>query len=118
MQQVIAANQIVLQEQMEKFLQFFEKQHNNNSPQFSPPPKQNSIINVMYLHAAVYRSFFTAQCTPMHAGDYWHHCNSGMKHHWPMFVYVNDIDDMDPHHSPKVRLNAEFSSATPTKQQT
>jgi len=59
MQQVIAANQIALQEQMEKFLEFFKKQYKNNLTHFSPPPKQNSTIDAMYVHAALYRYFYS-----------------------------------------------------------
>jgi len=64
MQQVLVANQIVLQEKMEKFLEFLKKQYNNISTHFSPPPIQNSTINAMYLHAAIYRNFLQHTAPP------------------------------------------------------
>jgi len=57
MQQMITANQTALQEQMEQFLEFLEKQHKNNSTHVSRPSECNPTINTMYSCAAIYRYF-------------------------------------------------------------
>ncbi len=119
MQQVIAADQLALQEQMETFLELMEKQYQKNSTHSSPPPNQNSVIDAMYSRSAIYRYFFTAHCIPMQAGDCWNHHISRMKHRWTIFAYVSNMDlHHHYHHNLKTRLNEESSSVTTTTQQT
>ena len=67
MQQVIIANYIVLQEKMDKFLEFIQQQHNNISAQSSTPPEQNYAISMMYLCAEIYRYFYSA----LHPHESW-----------------------------------------------